>query len=113
MKKGLVMRKINAILCVAMLGCLLATSGTALAGTRSGTISKYHLNSAYAGRGVCVQMTPALPNNWACLWKTQALYEELTELLLQGFLWRRSCTITWSTSDPSGYHHLIEWVDCS
>ena len=112
MGKGFVMRKINMLLGVtALLACLLATSGTALAGTGSGTISVYHLNSAVPGRGVCVQMVPALPNTWACLWKSNALYQELTELLLQGFLWQKSCTIAWSALDPNGYL-LIEWAEC-
>jgi hypothetical protein len=112
MERGFVMRKIKALLGVAaLLGCLLATSGTALAGTGSGTISLYHLNGAISGRGVCVQMVPALPGTWACLWKTNSLYHEITELLLQGFLWQKSCTIAWSTSDPHGYL-LIEWAEC-
>ncbi len=107
------MRKRNTLLRVAAtLGCLLVTSGTALAGSNSGSITVYHQNSAVPGRGVCIQMAPALPATWACLWKSNALYQEITELLLQGFLWQRYCTITWSVGDPSGYH-LIQWVECS
>lgn len=103
----------NTLLSVAAaLGCLLATSGTAMAATHSGTISLYHLNGTFPGRGVCVQTVPALPTTWACIYKTNALYEEITELLLQGFLSQRACKIWWNTLDPNALA-IIYAVECS
>lgn len=107
------MRNIKAILRVAaVLGGLLATSGTALADSHGGTISLYHLNSAIAGRGVCIQTTPALPGTWACLWKSNPLYQEITTLLLNGFVFKRYCTISWTSMDSSGFP-IIDLAECS
>lgn len=85
---------------------LALASAAAMAADSTGKIALYHLNSEVEGRGVCVQMTPALPNTWACLWKSNPLYSELTGLLLQAFITNKTCTIIWRGPDPNGWHQV-------
>ena len=90
---------------------VLLAGGTASAAEQTAKISLYHLNSAISGRGVCVQTQPAMPNTWACLWKSNPLYTEISTLLLQAYLTNRTCTISWNGPDPSGWN-LISIVEC-
>lgn len=91
---------------------LTLSSTIALAASQTGTISQYHLNSDVAGRGVCVTMSPGLPGTgWACLWKDNPLYNEISQALLQAIVNNRQCNVNWATTDSSG-HALINMVSC-
>lgn len=105
-------RKRSTVLCALIL--VLLVSGTAWPATGTGTINVYHLNSTITGRGVCVQLTPALPTSggWACLLKANPLYNEITSLLLEGFSQKKSCSVTWSSTTPEGYG-IITIVQCT
>ncbi|MDZ7968506.1 MAG: hypothetical protein RM368_26735 [Nostoc sp. DedSLP03] len=83
-----------------------------LADTASGTIREYHLNPYEAQRGVCIKMNPALPTvgGWACLWKDNALYKEVTDLLLEAYSSTKTCSITWTTY--RGGYADIYYVNC-
>lgn len=75
-------------------------------------ISLYHLNSTVLDRGVCIRTTPPLPGTgWACLWKDNELYEEITDLLLNAYITRKRCNYTWNGLDPNG-HNLLLLVEC-
>ncbi|MCC5606816.1 hypothetical protein LC612_08460 [Nostoc sp. CHAB 5834] len=96
------------------LPCALVMLGntSALADTASGTVREYHLNSQVPGRGVCLQMNPTLPTvgGWICLWKDNALYQEITDTLLEGYSSRKTCAVTWTTY--RGGYAAIDWVSC-
>jgi hypothetical protein len=83
---------------------------TSLAASGSGTIVDYHLNSAVSGRGICVKLSPALTTTWACLYKTNSLYNEITDLLRDAYISKKTCTINWSTTNNTWA--VIEWVSC-
>ena len=93
---------------------IMLVSGPTIAFDHTGSITLYHLNSEKSGRGVCVQMSPALPNevsNWACLWKTNPLYREITDLLLEGFVSRKTCKLWWAKTDVDK-RALISIAEC-
>ncbi|WP_414518915.1 hypothetical protein [Nostoc sp. PCC 9305] len=96
------------------LPCALVMLGNtpSLADTASGTIREYHLNSQVAGRGVCLQMNPTLPTvgGWVCLWKDNPLYQEITDILREGYSSRKTCAVTWTTY--RGGYAAIDWVSC-
>ncbi|MHC5936251.1 hypothetical protein [Nostoc sp.] len=96
------------------LPCALVLLGNipSLADTASGKIREYHLNPQITGRGVCLQMNPTLPtvNGWLCLWKDNALYQEVTDLLLEGYSSRKTCSVTWTTY--RGGLAAIDYVSC-
>nr|VFK37260.1 MAG: hypothetical protein BECKSD772F_GA0070984_101311 [Candidatus Kentron sp. SD]VFK42285.1 MAG: hypothetical protein BECKSD772E_GA0070983_10167 [Candidatus Kentron sp. SD] len=84
----------------------------AFAGIHAGKIDLYHLNSDIHGRGVCIRMVPGLPGTgWACLWKKNRLYTEITDMLLEGFSTSRNCTVRWNRNDSHG-HLLINIAEC-
>ena len=87
------------------------TGATAFAATHTARLSLYHLNSTVSGRGVCVQTQPAMPNTWACLWKNNPLYTEMSALLLHAYLSNKTCSITWEQPDANGWN-LITLVEC-
>jgi len=90
----------------------LGLASPAMAAANSGRIANYHLNSEVPGRGVCVRMAPDLPGTgWACLWKSNPLYNEISTLLLQAQVNGRNCNITWNVQDPNG-HNLISIAEC-
>jgi hypothetical protein len=76
-------------------------SQAAFALDHTGKIVLYHLNATIPNRGACIQMTPPLPNTWACVDQGN-LYNELNTLLRQGYVAGTSCTAYWSGNDPSG-----------
>ncbi len=87
----------------------------------TGTISYYHLNadSSYINReetlgdrGVCVQMVPALKSKWACLYKNNRLYTEINQLLLQGYLNKKKCTLTGATQKDKDNNMVIAIAEC-
>jgi hypothetical protein len=70
-----------------------------MAGKISGTITKLRLDKDIAGRGICIQMNPQLPEGagWACVWKDSPLCQETTNLLLNNYSGNKPCTITWNS----------------
>ncbi len=99
------MRAVTTIAALAALSMMLL-SERASAAQHRGRIAIYHLNSEIQGRGVCIQMTPALPNTWACLWKDNELYTEITQLFLHAMTSRAPCIVTWNSPDPHGWHRI-------
>ncbi|MEH2241210.1 hypothetical protein [Nostoc sp.] len=106
------------------LPCALIMLGntSALADDVTGTIVDYHINSGNLNsgnpieqRGVCLQMNPTSPtvNGWVCLWKDNASYKEITDLLLEAYSSRKTCSITYSYSKPSITSlAVIDYVHC-
>ncbi|MEH2061833.1 MAG: hypothetical protein V7K50_06085 [Nostoc sp.] len=96
------------------LPCALVMLGNtpSLAYDATGTINQYHLNSQVPGRGVCLQINPTLPTagGWICLWKDNPLYQEITNLLLEGYSAKKTCTVSWTTY--RGTYAAIDWVSC-
>ncbi|MBC6430611.1 hypothetical protein FM036_07120 [Nostoc sp. HG1] len=96
------------------LPCALVMLGntSALADSASGKISEYHLNGGEPGRGVCIKMNPTLPSvgSWVCLWKDNGLYQEVTNLLLEGYSAKKTCTVIWTTY--RGGLAAIDYVSC-
>lgn len=92
---------------------IMMTSSTAMAVTATGKISLYHLNANVVGRGVCIKMNPSIqsPGNWACLWQSNLLYTEITDLLLEGYSRGKTCSVNWSRNE--GGYPYIEWAECS
>ena len=89
---------------MASMALLLTLAGTAHA-DHLGTITNFHLDSTVTGRGVCIQMTPAIPGKWACLYKDNALYTEIHGTLLGAYLGKRGCKLFKKTE-------RIESVEC-
>ena len=96
------------------LPCALVMLGNtpSLADSATGTIREYHLNSQIAGRGVCLQMNPTSPtvSGWICLWKDNPLYQEITDILLEGYSSRKTCLVGWTTY--RGGLAVIDIVSC-
>ncbi len=69
--------------------------------------------SVAPGRGLCVAMSPAMPNTWACLPLSAGLYREITALLLSAYLAspQRNCLlgVTW-TGGPPFYNQISHAV---
>ena len=87
-------------------------SGTSLAAGGTGKVINYHLNGAVAGRSVCVRTNPALPGTgWACVWYSDHLYQEYSALLLQAYIFGKTCTFDWATTDNFG-HGLVDLIEC-
>jgi hypothetical protein len=71
------------------------------AGSASGTITVYHLNNTIPNRVACIQMAPALPTGWACIYSDQSIYKEINALLLTAYMSGKYCQILWDTTDGS------------
>ncbi len=100
---------------VLLLTGLLLTIGLvhAAGGKALGKVIEYHQNSEVAGRGACIQMDPAIPaaGGWACLYTNNALYREITALLLSGNATGNNCQVAWSATGEWG-EAVIAWVSC-
>jgi hypothetical protein len=85
----------------------------AAGGGATGKVIEYHQNGDVPGRGVCIQMDPAIPaaGGWACLHKDNALYKEITALLLSGNATGNNCRVAWNATGDWGYA-IIAWVSC-
>ena len=97
-------RLIKRLACFVTFTCI---SMSASADQSTGKITAFHLNGDYPDRGACIQMNPALPGMWACLFKSNALYKELTALLLTGHVTNKTCTVTWAPATAG-----IVWAEC-
>jgi hypothetical protein len=96
----------SAVLAAAALPC---SSQISFAASATGKITVYHLNGDVQGRGACIQMTPAIPGTWACVWLDH-LYNEKNQLLREGYFSGKQCTVNWDT-DLGGLH-LINIAQC-
>lgn len=82
-----------------------------------GLITNYHLNAGpttnITERGVCVDMLPALPApGYACVYKDNPLYQEITNLLLQAASTDGiACKITFT--ERRGLQPAIRIAECS
>lgn len=87
------------LLTVSPLFCSLVLLGSTPAHAQSfynsGTITTIDQNAQFAaGRGVCIQMSPAIANGpWACLSTSNGLYREITALLYAAYLAVKQCSI--------------------
>jgi len=97
----------------ACLGVLAIASISASADIyHTGKITIFHLNGQDSSRGLCVQMNPPVPGTgWACLWKTNPLYKEITAMLMTGHVAAKTCRVAW-TADPVAGHPAIVWAEC-
>jgi hypothetical protein len=97
---------------VAILTGMVGTTAAHAVTLSNARIALYHLNSTVQDRGVCVRTSPPLPGTgWACVWKDNELYEEITDLLLDAYLTRKRCNYTWNGLDPNG-HNLLLLLEC-
>ena len=82
--------------------------------TTIGTITTLHLNGYYSNsaRGVCIHMTPALPESgWACLYRSNALYKEINSMLVLANVTAKVCSVSFSVKDADNLW-IIETVEC-
>ena len=101
-----------AAFCIAALAAFVSNDSWAYS-TATGQISTIHVNGEVPGRGLCVQMTPAMTGGaWACVLESNAKYWEIHTILLSGYKSQRNCSIFWSTIDEGGYK-LIVAAECS
>ena len=103
----------KALLSAISAAAAILTGTTCYAAQAGGTIPVYHLKGTYQGRGLCVQMSPALPTpgGWACVWRTNGLYSEIMDTIRDAHFRGAQCTIAWSTTDANGFP-MIDWVSC-
>jgi len=82
---------------------LLFVNETCFAAQGTGKISLYLLDPRIAGRGACIQMAPALPGTWACVFSTtnNLLYHELNDLLRDAYIAQKTCFVDFETSNFS------------
>lgn len=97
-------------LLVAVLG--MQCAAVASADSASGVVVKEALYGNYADRGICVQLLPSIPGTgWACVWKDNALYKEITAALLAARNVETQCDVGWDATDSEG-HKIIVYVSC-
>src|SRR5687767_1947791 len=78
----------------------------------TGTITLVHYNPGVPGRGVCVRTNPEGPGTgWFCLHFDHALYFEIDVLLREAYIFGRTCTLLWDTTDEGG-HNRLTIVQC-
>jgi hypothetical protein len=74
-----------------------------MAASHTGTIIVMHYNPDVRGRGVCVRTNPVGPSTgWFCLYNNNTLSEDINALLREAYIFGRSCTLEWDTSDQNG-----------
>jgi hypothetical protein len=103
-----------ATLSVALLGGMVVSSA-AMADSRTGKIDSYHLSRDLAskGMGVCIRMAPPLPGTqFACLQRANGAYREITDLLRDAFIAKKTCTVVWYDYEPAYGHAVIDLVQC-
>lgn len=85
--------------------------------SHQGAVVNYHLNSgvtrSITDRGVCIQMDPPIPGTgWACVYKDNSLYQEITDLLRVVATGRSiGCNITYA--EVEGRHPSLKLAECS
>jgi hypothetical protein len=91
---------------------VLSVGETCLAAQGAGKIILYHLNGRVSDRGVCIQMNPPLPGlgGWSCVYSDNLLFDQLNDLLRDGYLWSKDCLVNF---DPSNVQlNPINWAQC-
>ena len=88
---------------------LLFVNETCFAAQGTGKISVYLLDARIPGRGACIQMTPALPGTWACVFSTtnNILYHEMNDLLRDAYIAQKTCAVDFDTGNLS-----IDFAQC-
>jgi hypothetical protein len=82
------------------------------ASAHHGVISYLHLNGGVPERGVCIQMSPAIPAPiWACLYKSNLLYKETTAALMAAYAAGKTCGVSIEAKGPDGYWR-IDHISC-
>jgi hypothetical protein len=115
-------RLAKAVILLGTTAALLFVNQTCLAAQGTGKISVYHLNPQVPGRGACIQMVPALPGTWACVYGTNTsastgnnnngvsgnqlapndtLFGQLNDLLRDAYLWQKICLVDFETSNSA------------
>jgi hypothetical protein len=92
---------------------VLSGTGAAQVTSHTGTITVYHLNSDVPVRGPCIQTEPAAPTTWICLYRTNALYDEIRETLRTAAdQLRQECLFGWTNVDAEGFA-ILTLLQCS
>ena len=113
-------RLAKAVIFIGTIAVLLFVNETCLAAQGTGKISVYLLDPRIPGRGACIQMVPALPGTWACVYSTNTnvstgnnnngvsgnqvapndtLFGQLNDLLRDAYLWQKTCFVDFETSN--------------
>jgi hypothetical protein len=105
-------RLAKAVIFLVTTAALLFVNETCLAAQGTGKISVYLLNPQIPGRGACIQMVPALPGTWACVYSPNTntnitingtvvgtLFDQLNELFRDAYLWQKTCLVDFETSN--------------
>lgn len=91
---------------------IVGSSGASVAQNASGKITTLHLNSGYVGRGVCIKMNPQIlyTAGYACVWKDNSLYSEISDVLREAYVAGKTCGIS-SPGSRAGYLE-ITYIEC-
>jgi hypothetical protein len=113
-------RLAKAVIFLGTTAALLFVNETCLAAQGTGKISVYLLDPRIPGRGACIQMVPALPGTWACVYSTNTnvsignnnngvsgnmvvpndtLFGQLNDLFRDAYLWQKTCLVDFETSN--------------
>jgi hypothetical protein len=89
---------------IVILGAALLAGESAMAANHAGRVTEIVYNGISRERGACIYMVPAIPTNTsACLYRSNFLYNETTNLLLNAYLQRKICRLEWSDVDDFGF----------
>jgi hypothetical protein len=108
------MKLLRTIVVVSTLFANWFASSPALSASHTGKVLRLLLNSEMPGRGLCIKMLPDIPGvaeNWGCLHKDNALYNEISALLFTAYTTGVDCVITWRVPDNRG-HAKIVLLEC-
>ena len=115
-------RLAKAVSFIGTIAVLLFVNETCLAAQGTGKISVYLLDPRIPGRGACIQMVPALPGTWACVYSTNTnvstgnnnngvsgnqvapndtLFGQLNDLFRDAYLWQKICLVDFETSNSA------------
>ena len=108
-------RLAKAVIFLVTTAALLFVNETCLAAQGTGKISVYLLDPRIPGRGACIQMVPALPGTWACVYSPNTntnitingtvvvpngtLFDQLNDLFRDAYLWQKTCLVDFETSN--------------
>ena len=109
------MKIITALVATGMLLSSLSERQVLAQQSHTGIVENLHLNAGIATRGPCFHMQPSIPginDNWACIWKDNVLYKEITLVLFSAWAHAFSCSIQWDQKDSSGFPK-VRLLDCS
>ena len=95
---------------ILLFSALTLASTTAAAAVQTGRIRTQHFNAdaVFQDRGVCFEMTPALPGQWVCLYKNSSLYTEMTAMLRDAYIHGKTCRVTYNDDNS----RALLAIDC-